>query len=91
MRSPPDTGALNDLDKQINEEVNKILSSDGIDDVNGEDLADFAEQDIKVQKMIDSLTKNKLKIELVDVQEVDLSAKRRMVHTPPDGGQKVED
>jgi hypothetical protein len=67
MRSPPDTAALNDLDKQINEEVNKILSSDGIDDVNGEDLADFAEQDIKVQKMIDSLTKNKLKIELVDV------------------------
>jgi hypothetical protein len=43
MRSPPDTAALNDLDKQINEEVNKILSSDGIDDVNGEDLADFAE------------------------------------------------
>jgi hypothetical protein len=40
--------------------------------------------------MIDSLTKNKLKIEIVDT-EIDLSVKRRMVHTPPDGGQKVED
>jgi len=38
-----------------------------------------------VQKLIDSLTKNKLKIEIVDM-EIDLSAKRRMVHTPPDGG-----
>jgi len=65
--------------------VNKILSEDGIDDVKGEDLADFAEQDIKVQKMIDSLTKNKLKIEIVDT-EVDLYTKRQMLHTPPDGG-----
>jgi len=43
--SPPGTAALNDMDRQINEEVNKILSEDGINDVKGEDLNEsgFAE------------------------------------------------
>jgi hypothetical protein len=40
------------MDKQINEQVNAILSEDGINDVKAEDLAGddggFVEQDIKV-------------------------------------------
>jgi len=40
--------------------------------------------------MIDGLTKNKMKIEIMG-DEVDLTSKRRMVHTPVDGIQKEED
>jgi hypothetical protein len=51
---------------------------------------DFAEQDVKVQKKIDELTKNKMKIEIMG-SEVDLNSKRKMMHTPIDGVLKEED
>jgi hypothetical protein len=43
-----------------------------------------------VQKMIDGLTKNKMKIEIMG-SELDLHSKRHMMHTPVDGVLKEED
>jgi len=43
-----------------------------------------------VQKKIDELTKNKMKIEIMG-SEVDLNSKRKMMHTPIDGVLKEED
>lgn len=45
---------------------------------------------MKVQKIIDKITKNNLKIKIMPEQQ-SLHNKRKMMHTPVDGLQKVED
>jgi hypothetical protein len=84
------------LDDTLTEEEENALLDLNVNELIQEQMSahiehgDFAEQDIKVQKKIDELTKNKMKIEIMG-SEVDLNSKRRMAHTPLDGVLKEED